>query len=151
MPKNSKNCQNAQNVIFLLQRALPQAPFPRQKCTFFVTNAKKMQKLSKCSKCYISSPAGAAAGAFSPAKMYLFGEHLEQLQHKLQKLSKCSKCYISSPAGAAAGAFSPAKMHFFCEKCQKIAKIVKMLKMLYFFSSGRCRRRLFPGKNALFL
>ena len=68
-------------------------------------------------------------------------------------MSKMLKGYISSPAGAAAGAFSPAKMHLFSEKCEKypkMTKIDKMLKMLYFFSGGRCRRRLFPSKNALF-
>ena len=32
----TKIVKNAQNVIFLLRRALPQAPFPQQKYTFLV-------------------------------------------------------------------------------------------------------------------
>jgi len=50
MSKNVKNCQNAKNVIFLLWRALPQAPFPQQKCTFLVKNVNNCQKMTKITK-----------------------------------------------------------------------------------------------------
>ena len=55
--KNVKKCQKMSKVvkmlkknIFLLWRALPQAPFPQPKCTFFVKNVKNCQKMTKLSK-----------------------------------------------------------------------------------------------------
>ncbi len=43
----TKIIKNAQNIIFLLRRALPQAPFAQQKCTFLVNKLTNYPKITK--------------------------------------------------------------------------------------------------------
>ena len=154
LPKNVKNCQNAKNVIFLLWRALPQAPFPQHKCTFLVKKVTRIQKNDKTcqnAKNVIFLLWRALPQAPFPSKMHFFSEHRYKIPQHYKKLSNCLKC---SRRALPQAPFLRQKCTFLMKvdkKYQKITKIVKMLKMLYFFSGGHCRRRLFPSKNALFL